>query len=146
MVFLPRRDVGMWLFGEGELIRRSPCFFTWEMHTWKGNNKITGSYFFLKSQFSIFNGWWKHHIRMVTSCVCILLIYVTWLYTHNILHIFWDPKQPFFFGCFNWMIQNLYIRNGGNSPNHQLIVWSSRIICVKMKAGSFWSRASTTKA
>ena len=24
----------------------------------------------------------------------------------------WNPKQPDFIGCFNWMIQNLYLRNG----------------------------------
>ncbi len=24
----------------------------------------------------------------------------------------WNPKQPFFIGCFNWMIQNLYLGNG----------------------------------
>ena len=24
----------------------------------------------------------------------------------------WNPKQPFFNGCFNWMIPNLYIGNG----------------------------------
>ena len=24
----------------------------------------------------------------------------------------WNPKQPFINGCFNWMIQNLYMGNG----------------------------------
>ena len=24
----------------------------------------------------------------------------------------WNSKQPVFYGCFNWMIQNLYMGNG----------------------------------
>ena len=32
----------------------------------------------------------------------------------------WNPKQPFINGCFNWMIPNLYIENGWNSPNIHL--------------------------
>ena len=24
----------------------------------------------------------------------------------------WNPKQPDFYGCFNWMIPNLYLGNG----------------------------------
>ena len=24
----------------------------------------------------------------------------------------WNPQQPFINGCFNWMIPNLYIKNG----------------------------------
>ncbi len=34
---------------------------------------------------------------------------VSWLWlTRNT----WYPKQPFFNGCFNWMIPNLYVGNG----------------------------------
>ena len=31
----------------------------------------------------------------------------------DILSVYtWNPKQPFIYGCFNWMIPNLYIGNG----------------------------------
>ena len=32
----------------------------------------------------------------------------------------WNPKQPFINGCFNWMIPNLYVKNGWKSPNIHL--------------------------
>ena len=35
---------------------------------------------------------------------------VCWVFSFN--SIAWNPKQPDFYGCFNWMIQNLYLGNG----------------------------------
>ena len=41
----------------------------------------------------------------------------------------WNSKQPVLYGCFNWMIPNLYIKNGWKSPNINFLngwPWGSR--------------------
>ena len=116
------------------------------MHTWKGNKKslVLISFYItvLDFQWMMDTSYYNGHI--------ILLIYVIWLDTDEKIHTFWNPKHTFFFGCFNWMIQNpLHSKSLGSHHFPPLKDWLALefqdYLYTKMKAGSFWPRAYTTK-
>ena len=58
--------------------------------------------------FFLFNFLWKRNTPVIEDSV------------ENPTFLPGTPKNQFFYGCFNWMIPNLYIGNGWKSPNIHL--------------------------
>ena len=53
--------------------------------------------------------------RMKSSPVYTISVYE---YKYILYTYTWNSKEPVLYGCFNWMIQNLYMENGWKKTKH----------------------------
>ena len=70
-----------------------------------------------------------HHLMLTCQAVSFSVLQRFWFFRSIFT---WNSKQPVLYGCFNWMIQNLYIGNGCFTK-HPFIngwPWSSRYIYI----------------
>ena len=70
-----------------------------------------------------------HHLMLTCQAVSFSVLQRFWFFR---LTFTWNSKQPVLYGCFNWMIQNLYMGNGCFTK-HPFIngwPWSSRYIYI----------------